>query len=91
MTHPFALSIDDLACLELVDETQSIEGGYYKPIEKIPPSHGVITIKPTHGWISQFHLEAGNFPVVSTHVYPEHGGPIPVSQIHVEHGGAYLK
>jgi hypothetical protein len=27
MTHPFALSIGDLACLELIGETASIVGG----------------------------------------------------------------
>jgi hypothetical protein len=33
MTHPFALSIDDLTCLELVDEEQPIEGGAAKAIQ----------------------------------------------------------
>jgi hypothetical protein len=85
MTHPFALTIDDLSGLELLDQTDheaQVEGGKVATefltlahsgieggIKPIPLPHPLPL--PTHKC-----FENGG-PIVSTMRYPENGGPIP--------------
>jgi hypothetical protein len=105
MTHPFALSIDDLQTLELLDgesdHTGEMMGGSIR-LQDIPEAHYTkrvgeggghpgVTFK-THegGFTFKVHENGGLPPSVITNAYPENGGPIPVSQLHVEHGGPYL-
>jgi hypothetical protein len=97
MTHPFALSIDDLACIELVDETQSIEGGGAAEALRwhtLGGHENGVTFMVNEGGILTHRWNEGGHdfpPFVSTNVYPEHGGPIPVTPINVGHDQPYLK
>jgi hypothetical protein len=79
MTHPFALSIDDLACLESIDETASIEGGAAIGLKYTGPgcilTAGYDYENGGHPGVTFKTHEAGGPPFVSTNRYPEDGGP----------------
>jgi hypothetical protein len=83
MTHPFALSIDDLACLELVDETAPLEGGANLASRFITYgiNEGGITYRMGEVGLDdltyRFNEGGHNPPPVFTSKHrPEHGGPI---------------
>jgi hypothetical protein len=88
MTHPFALSIDDLNTIELLEQDEAeVEGGLKLINPELYPTlaHSGIEggIKPHPLPITRRWHEYGG-PIVSTARYPEHGGPI--SDLKVESG-----
>jgi hypothetical protein len=88
MTHPFALSIDDLNTLELLETTETELQGGLKLIN--PDLYPTLAHEGIEGGIKPYPLpitkrrhECGG-PIISTARYPEHGGPI--SDLKVESG-----
>ncbi len=88
MSHPFDLTIEDLACLELLDQTTdevAVEGGMvishdfptmaHEGIEGgIRPRPLPHPLPPTPAPTKRWNEHGG--PWVSTNRFPEHGGPI---------------
>jgi hypothetical protein len=88
MTHPFALTIDDLTWMELVDESQ-LEGGRFAP-PHLPPEVLTLAQSAEGGNYPTFKLENGCPPWVSTNRYPENGGPTFTTARYPENGGPIL-
>ncbi len=84
MMHPFGLTIDDLACIELIDQDQDqVEGGATSELSLSKLTWG----RHEGGGIPTYkHYEHGG-PIISGARYPEHGGPIVSTAVYPEHGG----